>query len=160
LNRGQVAGSLGSAADTSSRGINQNQLGWMQGLGSLGLGLQNSDLNRLMTGMNAAGGVDQSSLSQLMSGMGAAGQAQNALANRGQNYFNNQMGLGQQQAGILGNTYGQMLGVDQGLFGDQQQALLGLPREQLNQSINGRASSEEGIGNLAGLAGSFMGGMI
>jgi hypothetical protein len=160
LNRGQVAGSLGSAADTSSRGINQNQLGWMQGLGSLGLGLQNSDLQRLMTGMNAAGGVDQTSLAQLMAGMGAANTAQGALASRGQNYFNNLNQLGGQQAGILGNTYGAMLGNDQQLFNDQQAALLGLPREQLNQSLNGRASTEEGIGNLAGLAGSFMGGMI
>lgn len=158
LNRGQVAGSLGSAADTSSRGINQNQLGWMQGLGSLGLGLQNSDLSRLMTGMNAAGGVDQTNLAQIMAGQGAAGQAQQALANRGQNYFNNLNQMGGQQAGVLGNTYGAMLGNDQKLFDDYQQALLGLPREQLNQSIGGRKNTEEGIGNLAGIMGSFMGG--
>lgn len=160
LNRGQVAGSLASGADLSSRGINQNQLGWMQGLGSLGLGLQNSDLNRLMTGMNAAGGVDQTGLAQIMSGMNAAGQAQNALRNRGQDYFGNMMGIGGAQSNIYGNTYGQMLGNDQRLFDDYQQALLGLPREQLNQSLNGRASTEQGIGNLAGLAGNFLGGIM
>lgn len=159
LNRGQVAGSLGSAADASSRGINQNQLGWMQGLGSLGMGLQNSDLQRLMTGMNAAGGVDQTNLAQIMGGMGAANTAQGALANRGQNYFNNLNQLGGQQAGILGNTYGAMLGNDQKLFDDYQSALLGLPREQLNQSLNGRKSTEEGIQSGASTMMSIMGGI-
>lgn len=160
LQRGQVAGGLGSAADASARSNSQNQLGWMQGLGSLGMGLQNSDLNRLMGGAGAAGNADQVGLAQLMSGMGAANTAQNALAQRGQNYFNNQMNLAQPQVGIYGNTYGQMLGNDQTLFNDQQQALLGLPREQLNQSLNGRASTEQGIGNLFGLMGGMMGGMM
>lgn len=159
LQRGQTAGSLAQGADASSRGINQNQLGWMQGLGSLGLGVQNADLQRLMSGGQLAGNADQLGLAQLMSGMNAAGGAQGALAQRGQNYFNNQMGLANAQNGIYSGTYGAMLGNDQKMFDDQQAALLGLPREQLNQSLNGRASTEQGIGNLAGLAGK-VGGMF
>lgn len=160
LQRAQTAGSLGSAADASSRGINQNELGWMQGLGGLGLGLQNSDLQRTMAGGTLAGNADQLGLAALMSGMNAAGGAQGALAQRGQNYFNNQMGLANAQNGIYSGTYGAMLNNDQQMFNDQQAALLGLPREQLNQSLNGRASTEQGIGNLFGLMGKMGGGMF
>jgi hypothetical protein len=72
-------------------------------------------------------------------------------------YFNQLMGLGGAQAGAMGNSYGQMLGADQAMFDQAIQASLGYPRNALNDSVNGRASSEKGIGNLFGLMGGLSG---
>lgn len=157
LQRGQTAGSLAQGADTSSRGINQNQLGWMQGLGALGTGLQNSDTQRTLAGGQLAGNADQLGLAQIMSGMSAANTAQGDLATRGQNYFNNMMGIGDAQSKIYGGAYGSAIQNDNDLFSQLMAAKLGLPREQLNESLNGRASSEQGISNLAGLFGKGLG---
>lgn len=158
LNRGQVAGQLGSAADASSRGMSQDQLAWTQGLGNLALGTQNADLQKLLGGANVAQGVDQSGLSQLLGGMGASQGAQTALRNRGNDYFSNVMGLAGPQAAAQQNLGLGALMNDQNLFDQQIQASLGYPRENLNQSLNGRASTESGIGNLFALFGGGKGG--
>lgn len=159
LQRAQLGGQLGGAADASSRGASADQLGWLSGLGSLGLGTQNADLQRLMGGGALAGNADQTGLASLMGGMGAATGAQNALRGRGQDYFNNMMNLGGAQSDIYGRGYGGLLGSDQANFDQLQQALLGWPTEADAQSKNGRASTEQGIGNLFGLFGSMLGGM-
>ena len=147
LQRAQLGGQLGGAADASSRGASADQLGWLSGLGSLGLGTQNADLQRLMGGGALAGNADQTGLASLMGGMGAATGAQNALRGRGQDYFDNMFNLGRAQSGIYGTGYGGLLGSDQANFDQLQQALLGWPTEAQNQSHEGRASSEQGILN-------------
>ena len=157
LQRGQVAGNLAAGADLSSRGASQDMLGWLGGMGGLGLGLQNADLSRLMAGGSMAGQMDNMGLAQLMAGVNAAQGAQGALRGRAQDYFNNQLAIGDRESQATGNIYGQMLGQDQGLFQNQQDAYLGYPREGLNQSLNGRKSSEEGIGNGLAAFGKMFG---
>lgn len=155
LQRGATAGNLASGADLSSRGASQDALGWLGGLGQLALGTQAGDTSRMLAGGQLANLSDQGGLAQLMSGMNAAQGAQGALRNRAQDYFNNTMGLGGAEAGILGNNYGQALQNNQALFMAQLEAQLAPYREQLNQSLNGRASSEQGLGNLMSMAGSL-----
>lgn len=157
LQRGSLGGSLASSADTSSRGLSQDQLSWLSGLGGLGLGVQNADLARTMAGGNLAGQADQTGLASLMGGGSLAGGAENALRQRAQDYFNNQNQLGMEQSGILGNGYGGLLGSDQNNFDMVQQALMGWPTEAQNQSINGQQRSEQGIMNLFSTAGKMFG---
>ena len=159
LQRGQTAGNLASGADASSRGASQDQLGWMNGLGNLGMGIDQSHLAGLSAGMGAAGQADQTGLAAIMGGQQGANAAQAAARTRGQDYFGNQLQLGQIGAGIVGNTYAQQLEADRAAFAALQDARMGLPREQLNQSLNGRQSSQQGIKDGVGVVGSFMGGL-
>lgn len=160
LSRAGLGGQLASSADTSSRGASQDMLSWLSRGGELADQLQGLNTSQFMGLGNLGLGMDQSDLSRLNSGMSAASGAQNALRGRGQDYFNNNMGLATANAGGLTNIYGQQLQNDQALQEQQIATMLGLNQSMLNQSLNGRASSEEGIGNLFGLAGKFMGGMI
>ena len=133
LQRAGLMGTLASGADQGSRLNNQDMLSWMTGLGNL------------------AGQADSTSLASLGIGGQLAGQAQSALAQRGQNYFNNNLNMSNAEAAPIQSLYTQMLNGDTGLFDQGQQLALGGPREALNQSIAGRASTEQGIGELAAL---------
>jgi len=157
LQRGSLAGSLASSADTSSRGLSQDQLSWLSGLGGLGLGVQNADLNRTMAGGNLAGNADQTGLASLMAGGSLAGSAQDALRQRAQDYYNNQLKLGAASSDILGQGYGGLLGSDQNNFDMVQQALMGWPTEAQNQSIQGQQRSEQGIMNGLSTFGKMFG---
>lgn len=138
LQRAGLQGSLASGADSSS-GLRANSLlGWLTGLGSL------------------AGNADQSTLAQTLGYGNLAGQAQSALTGRAQGYFDNLMNLAGQQAGAMTGISNQMLGTNLGLFDQAMQAYLGYPRQALNQGASDRASSEQGLGALAGILGAFM----
>ncbi len=160
LSRSQLGGNLAGAADTSSRGASQDMLSWLGTGGGLANQLQGLGIQGAMGMGNLGLGMDQSYLNAINSGMGAANAAQNALRTRGQDYFSNNFGLAQQNANNMSNIYGHALGNDQNIQEQQIAAMLGLNQGNLNQSLNGRASQEEGIGNLAGLMGKVMGGMM
>ncbi len=157
LSRGALGGQLAGQADNSSRANISSDLGWLQGLGGLAMGVDQNNLQRQLGLGNLALGVDQGNLASLMGGMNASATAQQLLAQRGQNDFNNNLALGQQQAGALGNAYQSSIMNDQALLQAQLDLMLGGRREGLNQVAAGRASSEEGIGNLFGLLGSMSG---
>lgn len=160
LQRAGLGGSLASGADTSSRGASQDMLSWLGTGGQLANQLQNLNTNQFMNLGNMGLAMNQGDLSRLGAGMNAAEGAQQALAQRGQNYFNNTMGLSQANAGGLTGIYGQGLQNDQALQDQQIATMLGLNQNDLTQSLNDRASTEQGIGNFFGLAGKFMGGMV
>ncbi len=167
LQRGGLLGNLAASADQSSRGNNQNQLGWLTGMGNLGLGVQSADLQRLMGGANIAQGLDSNSLAHLAAGMTAGLGAQNAMENRGQNFFTNNLMFGKATADPMQAIYTNMLGGDRGLQESQMQMALGVPREALNQDImnqqmalqNQAAQQASGGGGLGGLLGGGGGGM-
>lgn len=133
LQRAGLAGQLGAGADVSAARGSQDQLNWLTGLGGLALGTDAAQLNRLNAGMNAALG------------------AQGAQRTRGQDYFGNNMLMGSALAAPIQGIYGQQMAADQALMDQQLQAYLGYPREALNQNQYGRASSEQGLANLAGI---------
>lgn len=153
LSRNSMLGGLAGAADASGRANTGMDLSWLTGLGGLGLGVQDAELRRML-------GMEGADLARLNSGMGAASAAQGAMRNRGQDFFGNNLALGGQQASIMGSTYLPSIMNDQNLLQAQLDLMLGKNREGLNQVATGRAASEEGIGNLAGLMGNFMGGMF
>lgn len=153
LQRAGLAGQLAGGADATGRGLNQDQLAWTMGLGNLAGG---ADQGRLGLGQLALG-IDSNYLNSLNSGMNAALGAQGMLNTRGQNYFGNNLAMGNALGGATQNIYGQQIGMDMGLLDQQLQALLGYPREAMNQNANARGSSEQGIGNLFGILGSLGG---
>lgn len=157
LQRAGLGGSLASAADTSSRGASQDMLSWLGTGGQLANQLQNLNTNQFMNLGQMGLAMNQGALSGLNSGMNAAQGAQQALAQRGQNYFNNTMGLSQANAGGLTGIYGQGLQNDQQLQDQQIATMLGLNQNDLTQSLNDRASTEQGIGNFFGLVGDISG---
>lgn len=160
LQRAQTAGQLSQGADTSSRGASQDFLSWLTNGGQLSNQVDSNTLARLMGGGALAGNVDQGGQSGLLNGMQAANLAQSAEQARAQQYFNNTMGLGSAQAQAEMGMYLPMIQADLGMLDASQQAALGYPKEGLAQSVNGRASSEQGIGNFMGLGGKFFGGMM
>lgn len=100
LQRAATAGNLARGADTSSLASSNNDLGWLQGLGGI------------------AGQGESGMLSRLNSGESAALQAQGAQRNRGQDFFNNELSMGNTFSGMMGDTYGQMFSGDTGLLED------------------------------------------
>lgn len=159
LQRSALGGTLAGAADASSRGASQDMLGWLTGGANIAGNADRNALARLMGGGNLAGQADAAGLSSLMSGMNAANMAQNAEQGRANDYFRNLLAMGNAQAGAMGSVYPQMMGTDLSLLDQSNQAMLGYPREALNQGINGRASTEQGLSNGIGLFGQLMGAM-
>jgi hypothetical protein len=160
LQRYGLGGQLASGADASSGRDVQNQLGWLTGMGGLGLGVQNADLNRLMAQAGIASGLDSTNLNWLNSGMNAANAAQGAMATRGQNFFNNNLNATQAETNPMMGIYLQMLQNDAALQNAAIDASTGYAREGANQSVQGRAQTEQGIGNLFSLMGKMGGGMF
>lgn len=158
LQRGGLMGSLGQGADASGRANTGMDLSWLTGLGGLGLGVQNAGLQRQLGLGNLALGVDAGNRSMMDAGMNAALGAQGAQRARGQDYFGNNLALGGQQAGLMNSIFQPAIGQDLGLLQAQLDLMLGRNREAANQVTQGRAASEEGIGNFMGLFGSMMGG--
>lgn len=157
LQRAGLGGQLASGADQSSLAALQGQLGWLTGLGGLGIGVQNADLNRLLGGAGIAGNIDAQTLAGLNSGMNAALGAQNALAQRGQNFFGNNLMMGNALSQSLQNIYMQQMAAELGLTQQQIQAALGYGTNAANQSVNNQQRSEQGIMNLGSMFG-FGGG--
>lgn len=153
LQRAGLGGQLAQGADQSSLGALQGQLGWLTGLGGLGLGVQSQDLQRLLGGGALAGQTAQQQLSGLNSGMGAALGAQQALENRGQNFFNNNLQMGQGLSSALQSTYMAQLQAEMELASQQIQAALGYGQTAANQSANNQANAQQGITSLIGLGG-------
>lgn len=111
----QTGGSLASAADASSRGQSENERAWTGTVGDIANAGQGMGMNRLGQGMNAAT------------------TAQGLQTGRGQNYFNNAMGMGDRMSGLMGQTYGNMLQGDQDAMGNSIGLATGLGAEALNQ---------------------------
>ncbi len=89
-----LGGQLAGSADSASRGISQNEQQWTQLLSQLGI-----DASRL--------GLDRTN-----SGQDAANSAQGAQRTRGQDYFSNELMLGDRMADLMKSTYMPMLDQD------------------------------------------------
>lgn len=129
LSRAGTAGSLGSAADSSSRGASANEQSWMQGLGGI-----------------AAQG-DTAGLSSLVAGQNASLGAQGAQTTRGQNMFNNQMGYGNAISGVEGQDYNNMFTGDQSLIQGMTNGLVGIGAEGVNQASQNSAQARSDATN-------------
>lgn len=113
----QLGGQLAGQADANSRGNTGQELQWLMGMGNL------------------AGNADSSNLANLMGGMNAANMAQQLQMGRGQNYFNNMMGLSGGLADIAGQNYADMLGTDAGLMNNALMFESGLAQLALQASL-------------------------
>jgi hypothetical protein len=153
LQRAGLAGNLAQGADATSNAARQGQLAWLTGLGGLGLGVQNADLARLMAGAGVAGNVDAGELARLNAGMNAGLGAEAAMANRGQNFFNNNLMMGNALSSPMQNIFMQQMAAQLGLTQQQIQTALGYGTTAANQSANNQANSEQGIMNLFSLFG-------
>jgi hypothetical protein len=94
-----LGGQLAGSADASSRAMSQDEQAWTQLLSQLGI-----DASRL--------GLDRTN-----SGQDAANSAQNAQRNRGQDYFSNQIALGDRMADLMKSTYMPALDQDYQMVG-------------------------------------------
>ena len=112
-----LGGQLAGQADESSRAGSQNELGWLMGMGNL------------------AGNADQSNLANLMGGMQGAMGAQDAMRGRGQDMFNNIMGPTMAMAGMAGNGYNNMLGMDANMMNNALMLESGLAQAALQGSL-------------------------
>jgi hypothetical protein len=115
LQRAGMSGQLAQGADASSRGVSDNERGWMGALGDIAFGGQGLGMSRLGQGQ------------------GAAGAAQDQQRTRGQDYFNNAMMTGDRFAGLMAPTYDAMIGGDVDLMGNQIGLATGLGTEAQNQ---------------------------
>lgn len=157
LARAGLAGQLAQGADTSGARGSQDQLAWTTGLGNLALGSDQANLARL-TGLGGlAMGADAGNLALLNAGMSGALGAQGMLNTRGQNYFGNNLAMGNALGGATQNIYGQQIGNDLALLDQYYQAMLGYPREGMNQNQNARNSAQSGISGLMGMLGDAKG---
>lgn len=151
LSRAGLGGQLAQASDAASLGAQQGQLGWLTGMGNLGLGVQNADLGRILAGGQLAGQTQQGQLAGLNAEQAAALAAQQELSGRAQGFFENNLNMGQALSGPLQNIYMQSLAAQMGLTQQQMQMLLGYGSTAANQSANNQAESEQGIMNFASL---------
>jgi hypothetical protein len=94
-----LGGQLAGSADASSRAMSQDEQSWTQLLSQLGI-----DASRL--------GLDRTN-----SGQDAANSAQGAQRTRGQDYFSNQLALGDRMADLMKSTYMPALDQDYQMVG-------------------------------------------
>ena len=132
------AGMAGDMANQSEQlGLQRTQQG-----GQMAMNAGQEDLSRLLAGLQGAQGVDAGTLAQLLGGMQGANIAQGAQRQRGQDYFTNELMMGDRLSGIMGSGYGEMLGMDQEAFDTALAEMLGIGAEDLNQSQNNDAAAQ------------------
>lgn len=134
MQRAGMAGTLGAGADASSRANNANDLAFYTGMAGI------------------AGQADTARLQGLQSGMNAAAGAQQAMANRGQNFFNNTFDTSNALAGIETGIGLPQLQADQQSFDAAQQAYLAPYTEAYRQKQAGKQESEQGIASVFSMA--------
>lgn len=116
LRREGLMGSLGAGADASSVAGVGSDRAWLGALGGLAGQADSANLNRLNSGMNAAGAV------------------QGAQRTRGQDMFHNQLDAGNALSDMMGSWFKSMIGGDQSNFENEQNAHLGVATEKANQA--------------------------
>lgn len=140
-----LQGQLAQGADQNSLQNSGNQLAWLQGLGNL------------------AGNADMFGLTRTQAGQNAANASQGMEQNRFQSLLGNEMGMGNQMNGLMGNAYGDMLGNDQQLMQDSMGMGMGLASEALNQDYRTQQKikddSQWAMDMAGGAAGGMMGGL-
>lgn len=169
-----LGGSLAQAADANSAQQSQNQLAWTQGINNMAnqgqqlgfqrdqgaiasaLGLDNFGLNQLNSGMGAAETSQGLALNRLQQGQNASQMAQQLQQDRGNQLFQRNMQLGNAVSGIAGDTYDQMLGVDQALMDSAIAMELGLGAEALNQSYRNQQRQKDDASWAVDTVGSIM----
>lgn len=137
LQRASTAGNLARGADTSSLAQSSNSLGWLQGLGGIAGQGENAMLSRLNAGENA----------------GLA--AQGAQRNRAQDFFNNEMAMGNTYAGMQGDTYNQMFAGDEGLLENALGGRAAGASEAYNQNVNQGNALADTAGAVAKGVGAY-----
>lgn len=140
LQRAGLGGQLATSSDASSRSSSDLDRSWQTFLS------------------NTAGQADSSGLSRLLGGMTSAGAAQGAQRTRGQDFFNNNMTMGDALARTKTQGYGSMFGNDKDLFGQFLAGLVGEGTEKQGQTTHDAAQARaddvtllDKIGNLTKL---------
>jgi hypothetical protein len=137
-----LAGQLAGGADAGSLARSANELGWLQGLGGLGSNADMFGLTRTQAGQNAANA------------------AQGMEEGRFQNLFNNEMGMADRMSGLMGQTYGDMLGQDYQMMQDSMGMGMGLASEALNQDYRTQEKIKDDESHAMDMMGGLMGGML
>lgn len=139
-----LGGQLAGQADAMSRQENQDQLGWLTGLGGL------------------AQAADQADLSRLGQGMSQAALGQQLREGRIGDYFNRVSALPAAMAPVAMGQYNQMIGDDMGLMDQTIMHALGLGAEARNQDYRTqekiKADEQHAVDMFSGVMGGLMGG--
>ena len=129
-------GQLGLSADAAQRAR-------LQQLQSGASDSQRAMLERLGFGADMAGNLDQAELERLTAGMNAASQAQSGQRQRGQDYFNNTMGMGGAMADTMAGQYNPMITEDKALLDDILAMLTGSGAERLAGAQRATAGAQQ-----------------
>lgn len=142
-------GDLATRADANSLAKSQNELGWATGMGELGLqgdaqnlarlqallgggtDAQSQQLQRLGLGADITQNIDLAEIQRLQAGQNAATAAQNAQRARGQDYFNNSMGIGTAMEGVMTGQLNPLIDADKTSLDDILAMLTGSGAERL-----------------------------
>ncbi len=135
---GMGQGTLGAAADASSRGNIGMDINKLMGLGNLGLGMGGMDISRITAGVNA--------------GLGGQGAREGRLGDM----FNRIFGVGSQQQNQALNQYNQMAGIDAALMGEQLGWGTGTAARGASAAAEQQKQATENVGQVMSL---FSGGL-
>ena len=130
----------------------------MSTFGGLAQGAQGAMLNRLNSGMNAAGMADSSDLARLAQGMNAAATSQGLRRQRAQDYMQNLYAPTQGLMGMNMGGLGQMIGADQDLFGSILASALGQGQSAYGMAERDAQEHRGDMKMIMEMIGSFMGG--
>lgn len=158
---GQLAADLG-AEQANREGQYGLQLDaanrdWMSTMGQAAGMRDNNMLDWLNAGGTAAFNETNQDMSRLNAGQAAATAAQQGREGRIGGIYDRQLGLANATAGVTGAIGEQAIADDQSMYMDQIAASLGVPREALNQYMQGQASARSGLGGVINMAGSLWG---
>lgn len=157
LQRYGLGGQLGTGADSGTRANSQNDLSWTTGLGGLSQGAQGAQSNRLGQAGQLAMNADQTDINRLNSGMNAAATAEEARRQRGQDYFNNLSGSYASLAGMGQHNYDALFQDDAASLDAQLAMQTGLGAEYLSQAQRKEDQKRQDDGQALGLLGMFVG---
>lgn len=168
-----LRGDLAASADKSSLGAGQLALDWNKGMGGLAIDADKNRLERLQAGQKLSENLDQAYIdkaktimgladsadtakqARLAGGMLGATNAQNLQRTRGQDAWNQQMGLSGALSNMLGQGYDQMLNGDQELLSEYLNLMLGQSKGQADTAQNANEMSKANAADWTKLLGSL-----
>jgi hypothetical protein len=156
-----LLGQLSQNADSNSLAQSANELNWATGMGELGLqgdaqnlarlqallgggtDAQSQQLQRLGLGADITQNIDLAEIQRLQAGQNAATSAQSAQRARGQDYFNNSMGIGTAMDGVMTGQLNPLIDADKNSIDDILAMLTGSGAERLAGATRNTALSQQ-----------------
>ncbi len=140
----------------------QTDLAQQMGRGSLASQASGAGLNRAAGGIQAGLGLDNNERSDFSTGMAGATNAQTMREGRIRGSYEDLLKESAMTSGITGQAYGDMFSSDSQQFENFLSMALGIPREQLNQTLADEQARREmvamliqGFGGAASMAKGF-----